>query len=303
MGAARPVWDDRRVDDVGKLGVVAVTYQSAEDLPAFLASLPAAVGSVPYELVVVDNASSDASVELAERAGARVTRNSTNVGLSTANNQGAAQTNADWLLIVNPDTRLPPDSIARLIAIGAADPGVGCVAPGIQGVDGSDYPTGRRFPSVAIGVLHAVFGTVWRSNPATRAYHGRDRRPAQASSVDWVSGSCMVIRREAFDAVGGFDTRYFMYFEEMDICLRLHRAGWKVVLDPSVTIVHREGGSTRHAPFRKVVNHHRGALRFYCRFHRRDPWLLLAPAIALGLAVRAVASLARTGVARLRGRV
>lgn len=93
-----------------------------------------------------------------------------------------------------------------------------------------------------------------------------------------------------------------MYFEEVDICLRLHRAGWKVVLDPSVAIFHLEGGSTRHARFRKVVNHHRSALRFYCRYHCRDPWLLFAPVVALGLVVRALASLARTGIGRVRGK-
>src|SRR6267378_2910884 len=103
------------VSDEGKLGVVVVTYQSAEDLPAFLESLPAAVGSHAFDLLVVDNASSDASVALAEKSGAQVTRNATNVGLSAAINQGAAQTNAAWLLVVNPDTRLPADSIARLI--------------------------------------------------------------------------------------------------------------------------------------------------------------------------------------------
>jgi len=84
---------------------------------------------------------------LAEKAGAQVTRNATNVGLSAAINQGAAQTNAAWLLVVNPDTRLPADSIARLIAAGAADARIGCVGPAIRDLDGHDYPTGRRFPS------------------------------------------------------------------------------------------------------------------------------------------------------------
>jgi N-acetylglucosaminyl-diphospho-decaprenol L-rhamnosyltransferase len=288
------------VSDEGTLGVVVVTYQSADDLPAFLESLPAAVGSHRWELLVVDNASTDASVALAEKAGAQVARNATNVGLSAAINQGAALTNAAWLLVVNPDTRLPSGSIARLIAAGAADSRIGCVGPAIRDLDGRDYPTGRRFPSPGVGIVHALLGPVWPNNPATRAYHGHDRRPDEVGSVDWVSGACMLFRREAFDAVGGFDTGYFMYFEEVDICLRLHRAGWKVVLEPSVPIYHRGGGSVRHAPFRKVVNHHRGALRFYCRYHRRDPWLLFAPVVALGLVARALASLARTGIGRIR---
>ena len=195
------------------------------------------------------------------------------MGLTVAINQGAAETSADWLLIVNPDTRLPEGSIARLIETAASDERIGCVGPWITSLDGSPYPTGRRFPSVGVGIVHAALGSVWKNNPATRTYFG-DTGTAM-TDVDWVSGSCMLFRRSAFDAIGGFDTRYFMYFEECDAQLRLHRAGWRVVLDPAAEVFHREGGSTRHAPFRKVYNHHRSALRFYCRYHDRDLWRLI----------------------------
>jgi N-acetylglucosaminyl-diphospho-decaprenol L-rhamnosyltransferase len=110
----------------------------------------------------------------------------------------------------------------------------------------------------------------------------------------------MLIRRRAFEEVGGFDPGYFMYFEEMDFCLRLHRAGWRVVYDPGASVTHILGGSTRSAPYRKVWNHHRSALRFYCRRYARDPRLLLAPLVALFLALRGLVSLARTAVTRAR---
>lgn len=274
-----------------------VTYQSAEDLPTFLRSLPAAVAPYPFEVVAVDNASWDDSVRIVGEFGARVTANPTNVGLSAAINQAAAMTSAEWLLIANPDTRLTEGSIARLVETAHGDDRIGCVGPRIRSLDGADYPTGRRFPSVGIGVTHAVLGPVWKNNPATRAYWGR----SEGGDVDWVSGSCMLLRRSAFDAIGGFDTGYFMYFEETDACLRLHRNGWRVVLDPDVEVYHREGGSTRFAPFRKVYNHHRSALRFYCRQHHRDLWLLLAPLVTVGLVLRAGASLLRTAIARVAG--
>ncbi len=278
--------------------MVLVTYQSADDLPTFLESLPAAVAPYPFEVAAVDNASSDDSVRMVRGFGAEVAANTTNVGLSAAINQAAGMTTADWLLIANPDTRLTEGSIARLVETASSDDRIGCVGPRIRSLDGSDYPTGRRFPSVGIGIAHAVLGTVWKDNPATRAYFGRPT----GGDVDWVSGSCMLFRRSAFDAIGGFDTGYFMYFEETDACLRLHRNGWRVVFNPDVEVYHREGGSTRFAPFRKVYNHHRSALRFYCRQHHRDPWIMLTPIVAAGLAARASVSLLRTAIGRALSR-
>ena len=283
------------------LAVVLVTYESAEDLPGCLDSLPAAAAPHELEIVVVDNASRDASVEVARAAGAKVVENATNEGLARAINRGVAETAAPWLVLLNPDTRLAPGSLARLHATLAADERAGCAGPRLRGPDGSDYPTGRRFPSLTVGTLHALLGTVWPGNPATRRYHARDvDRSGGPVAVDWVSGACMLVRREAFEAVGGFDPGYFMYFEEMDFCLRLHRAGWRVLLDPAAEVEHKVGGSTRRAPFRKVWNHHRSALRFYCRRYRRDPRLVLAPLVAVALAARGLVSLARTAAAARR---
>ncbi|WP_425302191.1 glycosyltransferase family 2 protein, partial [Nocardia cyriacigeorgica] len=128
-----------------------------------------------------------------------------------------------------------------------------------------------------------------------RRYLGQPVTDA-VTDVDWISGCCMVFRRSAFDQVAGFDTRYFLYFEEVQMALDMHRAGYRAVLDPSVEIRHREGGSMRSAPFRKVRAHHRSALRFYCDYHRGTPWMLAAPLVAVGLAVRGTLAAARTAV-------
>jgi N-acetylglucosaminyl-diphospho-decaprenol L-rhamnosyltransferase len=282
------------------VSVVLVTYESAEDLAACLATLPAAAGPHELEVVVVDNASRDGSAEIARRLGVKVLENPANLGLSRAIDLGAAATDAPWLLLVNPDTRLAPGALARLLATAAADPTIGCVGPHLRNSDGSEYPTGRRFPSILVGALHAALGTVWPGNPATRHYHMADLDRSRPVPVDWVSGACMLLRREAYEAAGRFDAGYFMYFEEMDLCLRLARAGWRVVYDPGAEVTHILGGSTRSAPYRKVWNHHRSALRFYCRRYARDPRLLLAPLVALFLALRGLVSLARTAVTRAR---
>ena len=282
------------------VSVVLVTYESAADLAACLATLPAATGPHELEVLVVDNASRDGSAEIARGLGVKVLENPANLGLSRAIDIGAAATGAPWLLLVNPDTRLAPGSLARMLATATADPAIGCGGPHLRNSDGSEYPTGRRFPSILVGAVHAALGTVWPGNPATRHYHLADLDRSRPVQVDWVSGACMLLRREAYEAAGRFDAGYFMYFEEMDLCLRLARKGWRVVYDPGAEVTHILGGSTRSAPYRKVWNHHRSALRFYRRRYAGDPRLLLAPLVALFLVLRGLVSLLRTALSRAR---
>ncbi|HEX9343537.1 MAG TPA: glycosyltransferase family 2 protein, partial [Actinomycetota bacterium] len=221
-----------------------------------------------------------------------VLENHANLGYSRAVNLGMASTGASWILVANPDTRLEPGALARLVACGEADPRIGCVGPRLRNPDGTDYPTGRRFPSLLMGALHALLAPAWPDNPATRRYHLTELDRTHPVGVDWVSGACMLVRRSAFAAAGGFDESYFMYFEDMDLCLRLARGGWRVVFEPRAAVHHTVGGSTRSAPYRKVWNHHRSALRFYCRRYARDPRILLAPLVAATLAARGAVSLA-----------
>jgi N-acetylglucosaminyl-diphospho-decaprenol L-rhamnosyltransferase len=211
-----------------------------------------------------------------------------------------AATGAPWLLIANPDTWLSPGSLRRLLATATSDPRIGCVGPHLANPDGSDYPTGRRFPSLLMGAVHAAVAPLWPDNPATRRYHMAEVDRSRPLDVDWVSGACILVRRQAFEEAGGFDPGYFMFFEEMDLCLRLHRLGWRVVFDPLAEVKHVVGGSTRSAPYRKVLYHHTSALRFYCRRYARDPRLVLAPLVAGFLAARGVASLARAWAVRRR---
>ncbi len=288
MFAGMPSADDKTV------GLALVTYQSAEDLPGFLETLPAAVEPYTVDVLGIDNVSTDRSAEIVEECGGRVIRNTRNVGLAAAINQGAAATGGQWILVANPDTKLTPGSIAALIDTAKTDDRIGMIGPRILRLDGQPYPSGRRFPSLAVGIAHALLGGIWPNNPATRRYFGNP--VTEVSDVDWISGCCMLFRREAFEAVGGFDDRYFLYFEETKMALDMHRGGWRVVLDPRVEIRHREGGSMRSAPFRKVRSHHRSALRFYCDYHQGSPWIVFAPLVAAGLVVRGIAAVARTAL-------
>jgi N-acetylglucosaminyl-diphospho-decaprenol L-rhamnosyltransferase len=284
------------------IAVVLVTYESAEDLPTCLGSLAEAAAPHELEVVVVDNASRDDSAGVARSLGVKVIENQRNLGYARAVNRGTAEATAPWLLVANPDMRMQPGSLARLLATAEADATIGCVGPRLRNPDGADYPTGRRFPSLLIGGLHALLGPVWPGNPATRRYHLADLDRSRPATVDWVSGACMLLRRSAWDEVDGFDPGYFMYFEDMDLCLRLARAGRRVVLEPRAIVEHVGGGSTRSAPYRKVLNHHRSTLRFYRRRYAGDPRIALLPAVAAALLVRGAVSVARTAVSQWASR-
>jgi N-acetylglucosaminyl-diphospho-decaprenol L-rhamnosyltransferase len=128
-------------------------------------------------------------------------------------------------------------------------------------------------------------GLFWRDNPWTRRYRliGEDQQKAR--DADWVSGAGLLVRRRAFEAVGGFDEAYFMYVEDVDLCWRLHRAGWGVLYEPSARVVHEQGRSTSRRPYRMLVAHHRSILRFAVRSTsgRERLWL---PLVAVALAAR-----------------
>jgi N-acetylglucosaminyl-diphospho-decaprenol L-rhamnosyltransferase len=272
------------------VAVVIVNFNTGEWLGRCLDSLERARGELTVDIVVVDNASVDGSADTAEgRPGVRLVRNDVNRYLSAAWDQGAALTDAPYLLFLNPDTEWWSGALADLVGVAAADPSAGIVGPMLRNSDGTVYPSGRRFPGLADGLGHAFVSLVRPDNRYSRRYRmdGWDRTTAR--TVDWVSGAAMLIPRAAFDAVGGFDERFPLYAEELDIATRLRDAGWHVVFTPSVEVIHAVGVSTggdrrRH---RLVVMHSDSLFRYYAR-HRADGWRRVTlPSVWLALRARA----------------
>ena len=130
------------------------------------------------------------------------------------------------------------------------------------------YPSARHLPSLIRGGMHAVVGPVWRSNPWTAAYR-QDRLEPSERPVGWLSGSCLLLRSAAFDEIGGFDERYFMYMEDVDLGDRLGRAGWQNVYVPSAEVLHDKGHSTGRDPARNLAAHHTSTYTFLADRHRR----------------------------------
>lgn len=285
--------------DAGAVSAVVVNYNARDHLLACVASLRA---EGVDDVVVVDNDSSDGSRQALQAAdpSARIVATGANLGYGTAANRGAAVAAGRRLLVCNSDLVVEPGAVKSLAAVLDARPGVGIVGPRIENADGTLYPSPRTFPAIGDALGHAFLGLVAPRNRFTRRYRMLDWDHARDRSVDWVSGSCFLVEREAWDAVSGFDEGYFMYVEDVDLCWRVHRAGWDVAFGPEARVVHVQGVSTDLAPYRMIVEHHRSLLRF----HRRSSTGMaaaLTPAVAAGLVARAALACAQRSLRAMKG--
>ena len=266
------------------VSVVIVNFHSAELTVDCVASLRA---DGAEDIVVVDNASGDGCRELVAAADPAVRFHAlpSNRGYGAAANAGVPLTRGSVVVIANPDLLVRPGALAVLAAAFRADPKTGAVGPRIDRPDGTRYPSARAFPNLVDAAGHGFVGLVTAANPWSRRYLRTDAE--EAGPVDWVSGAFMAVRREAWDEVGGFDERFFMFMEDVDLCWRLHAAGWTVRYEPAARVMHLEGASRAVAPYRMIVAHHRSLLRYGWRT-ATWPERLVMPIVALGLAVRTI---------------
>lgn len=272
------------------LPVVVVTYSPGEHLDSFLTTLEDAT-CAPYEVLLVDNGSIDGAPEAVAAAGrARLLRAGSNLGYGAGMNRGVAATTGPWVLLANPDICWAPGALDALLAAATRWPAAGALGPAIRTPDGQLYPSARALPSLGRGVGHALLGWWWPANPWTAEYR-RERGAPTEGPTGWLSGSCLVVRREAFDAVGGFDESYFMFMEDLDLCERLGAAGWQSVYVPAALVEHAGGHSWRRAPYRMLFHHHRNAYRYLARRYAGARHAPLRVVLAVGLAGRYLASL------------
>ncbi|MGU3431552.1 glycosyltransferase family 2 protein [Actinomycetes bacterium M1A6_2h] len=270
------------------VAVVTVTYSPGEHLDRFLTSLTRAT-TRPVSVIMADNGSTDGSPEAAERKFDNVAllRTGENIGYGGAANRAVTEVDDDveFVIVANPDVEWSPGSIDRLLDAAARWPRAGSLGPLILEPDGTHYPSARRVPDLVTGLGHALFGTVWPSNPWTASYR-QDLEAVSERTVGWLSGSCLLLRRAAFDSVNGFDSRYFMYMEDVDLGDRLSKAGWQNVYVPSAEVVHAKGHAAGRHPELMLPAHHQSAYRFQADRHS-DRWQApLRWALRGGLAVR-----------------
>jgi N-acetylglucosaminyl-diphospho-decaprenol L-rhamnosyltransferase len=264
--------------------IVIVNFNSGTYLAACLESIRTYVPTA--HAIVVDNASVDGS----ERAAAsglpqvELLRNGSNMGFGSGVNQGLARTSGATILLLNPDCRLLPESIDPLVAELAQHPECAIAGPQILNDDGSVQGSARGDPTLLTG----LFG---RSSLLTRLFPRSSMaqqnvrvdlgRGGASYEVDWVSGACMLARRDALTAVGGFDERYFLYWEDADLCRRLRDRGGSIRYVPAARVTHSVGQSSRSDQVLATRAFHRSAYLYYSthvartRLAQLTAWLLL----------------------------
>ncbi|HEY0451067.1 glycosyltransferase family 2 protein [Actinophytocola sp.] len=271
-----------------ELAVVVVTYSPGETLDRCLDTLAKAT-SRRVHVVLADNGSTDGAPERAAstRDNVELLRTGGNLGYGTAANRGVASLDPSygWIVVANPDLEWGDGSLDTLLEAASRWPRGGAFGPLIKEVSGAVYPSARLVPSLGRGIGHAVVGRVWRSNPWTKAYKQSSTSVVEREA-GWLSGSCLLMRRSAFDSVDGFDPRYFMYFEDVDLGDRLGRAGWQNVYVPSAEVVHLQGHSTARSSDAMLAAHHSSAYRYIADRHRGWRWAPVRLAVRAGLAAR-----------------
>jgi GT2 family glycosyltransferase len=244
------------------ISIVIISYNSREDLRACLTSMEAEPWS---EVIVVDNVSSDGSDEIVtqEFPKMRLIRSNHNNGYGAAANLGIASCSSKYVLLLNSDTLLQWGTLQSLTDYLDRHPQVAVVGPSIVNPDGIRQASCFPFPTPwQILLRETSLAKIWSEN-------GANHFPDSARAVPWVLGAALAIRRQAFTSVGGFDQSFFMYYEEVDLCYRLNKAGWQTHFTPAATVTHIGGASTKQKRTAMAIQLYKSLCHFYKQHHSR----------------------------------
>ncbi len=253
------------------LSIVIVNWNVRDLLRRCLSSILADSPSRTLEIIVVDNGSSDGSVEMvrAEFPAVHLIANAENRGFPAANNQGIAVARGRYILLLNPDTEIVGDALATLVVFADAHPDVGMVGPQLLYPDGSIQSSRRRFPTLATGFFESTWLQKYAPRRLLERYEFLDQPADAVQDVDWLYGAAIMARREAVAQVGPLDEGYFMYSEEMDWCHRFRAAGWRIVYLPTAQVIHHEGKSSEQVVAARHIHFQTSKVRYFCKYHGR----------------------------------
>lgn len=257
------------------LSIAVVNRNTGPLLRACLSSIQHTIQSsgLAVEVIVVDNASTDNSAQQLEAdfAGVRTIRNSRNVGFARANNQAFVMATGRHLLMLNPDTEVLGNALQAMVAFLDQHPAAGALGCRLLNPDGTLQVSCGHFPSLANMIPEGLgISRLFPRAPLWRHFKMTYWRHDEVRQVDQPSGACLMIRGSAWQAVGPLDERYFMYFEEVDLCYRLKQSGWSIWFLPDAQVIHYGGRSSAQDLDVRIVARYRSLLRFFGK--HRPPW-------------------------------
>lgn len=274
--------------------VLIVGFHTYDEIERCLASIEAHEPDV--DVIVVDHDADPVRGRELSAAHPRITYEpcSENRGFAAGINRAARRATSTLLLILNPDVELRAPIVAALAACLASHPKAAIVGGLVREADGRVQASARRFPdlSTAFGGRTSWLTRVLPGNPLTRRNLSPTNLDAGCAEVDWVTGAFMMVRRDVFESLGGFDERFFMYWEDSDLCLRALEAGWKTMYEPRAEVIHFTGRASRHAPMRSQLAFHRSVFHYYWK-HAGFIGRVISPLVAAGLATRVCLRLLR----------
>lgn len=256
------------------VSLIIVNYNGADFLSACVST---AIDQVD-DLIVVDNASVDDSLTRLEASfpgdSLRIIRNHENLGFATACNIGLRNSLGSYVMFLNPDCLLQPDSVRRLFQVLEDHPEAGMVGGLLVDPDGKEQGGGRRAVPTPWRSFVRAFGLARFSDRWPRLFFDfhlhKQPLPTHPIEVEAISGACMLVRRAAMNDVGQWDEGYFLHCEDLDFSMNLRSHGWKIMFVPDARIVHHQGSCSRSRPIFVEWHKHRGMMRFYRKYFRHQ---------------------------------
>ncbi len=251
------------------LSIITVSWNVRDDINNCLKSIFSNKPAFPLEVIVVDNASSDGTVSFIKENFPEVITisNSRNVGFAAANNEGIKRAGGDFIFLLNPDTIVKPEALNILVNYLRGHKDVGAVGPLLLNTDGSTQQSVRRFPTFR-GALyrHTIFRYLNLFKNDYKKWMMKDFDYSKQANVEQLMGAAILLRREVLEKTGTFDERYFMYYEDVDLCYRIRQAGWQIAFSPQTSIIHLGGRSSGQMPLRVKIMAAGSLLRFFRRY-------------------------------------
>ena len=253
------------------LSVVVVSWNVRDLLRQCLNSILDTRSPLLVEVVVVDNASTDDSVEMvrAEFPSVCLITNTENRGFPAANNQGIAVAQGRYVLLLNSDAEVVGEALATMVAYADTHTDVGVIGPQLLNPDGSVQSSRRRFPTVATAFFESTWLEPYAPLRMLERYYVLNQPDDATLDVDWVKGAALMARWEAIEQVGPMDEGFFMYSEELDWCRRFREAGWRVVYLPTAQVIHHEGKSSEQVVASRHIYFQTSKVRYFRKYHGR----------------------------------